>query len=340
MQEILGDIELPLDKPEPIPFPFNQRAFCRYEPIEKRIEEARVLVIDDLLRDERDMSEVAWKEWGRRARTHLNRERMVAGLALDNILNNISRLVKRPETRIAHLSEIAEAVESFRPDAVVLSGTLLDFDYYNPEIIESFSRFIRATRTPVLGICGGHELVGLSFGARVVTLSNLEQHEQRQGRSFEYQYRFIRILNPLDPVFCGINDPESVTWQDYTREAGILRVWQNHGLQLDRVPEGFELLATSYKCRNQMMVKRTAGQLIYSVQFHLEKSFQDLSRRHHAHRLNPNLSPDERKRSLREDAESRTRWAHQNESRDGRIIFENFLRESLSHVGEIADSCP
>jgi GMP synthase-like glutamine amidotransferase len=30
-------------------------------------------------------------------------------------------------------------------------------------------------------------------------------------------------------------------------------------LQLDRVPEGFELLATSYLCRNQMMVKRTDG---------------------------------------------------------------------------------
>jgi GMP synthase (glutamine-hydrolysing) len=310
------------------------------EPIEQRIEEARVLVIDDLLRDERDVSEVARKDWGRGVTTHLNRERMVAELALENILNNVSRLVKRPETRVAHLSEVAEVVESFRPHAVILSGTLQDFDYYNPEIIESFSRFIHATRTPVLGICGGHELVGLCFGARVLTLSNMEQHEQRVGRSFEYQYHFIRIIQPLDPIFCGFDDPESGKWQDYTREAGILRVWQNHGLQLDRVPPGFELLATSYKCRNQMMVKRTEGQLIYTVQFHLEKSFQDLSRRHDAHRLNPNLTPEDRKRKLREDAESRTRWDHQIESRDGRIIFENFLREALSHMGEIADSCP
>lgn len=339
MQEILIEDQLPLDKSEPLPFPFNQRTFCRYEPIEKRIEEARVLVIDDLLRDERDLSEVAFKEWGQTVKTHLNRERMIAGLALENILNNVSRLVKRPETRVAHLSEIAEAVADFRPHAVVMSGTLQDFDFYNPELIESFSRFIRQTRTPVLGICGGHELVGMSFGAQLLTLSNMEQHEQRRGRSFEYQYRFIRITDPVDPIFCGINDPDSGMWQDYTTEARILRVWQNHGLQLDRVPEGFKLLATAYLCRNQMMVKRTEGQMIYSVQFHLEKSFQDFSYRY-TERLDPNLSPEEKKRKLREDAESRTRWAHQNESRDGRIIFENFLRESLSHMDEMSASCP
>jgi GMP synthase-like glutamine amidotransferase len=77
-------------------------------------------------------------------------------------------------------------------------------------------------------------------------------------------------------------------------------------LQLDRVPDGFTLLATSYLCRNQMMVKRTDGQLIYTVQFHLEKSFEDWNK-------------------------SRTRWEHQNESRDGRILFENFLQLALAY---------
>ena len=71
-------------------------------------------------------------------------------------------------------------------------------------------------------------------------------------------------------------------------------------MQLDRLPEGFKLLATSYLCRNQMMVKRSDGQLIYTVQFHLEKSFEDWNK-------------------------SRTRWEHPNDSRDGRILFENFL---------------
>ena len=277
-----------------LPFPFNQQTFCRYEPIHPSIDEARVLVIDNLLRDERDLSAVAREEWGVTLAAEMRRERLIAGMAVENILNNISRLVKRPTTEVAHLSEVAEAAKRFAPDAIVLSGTLRDFDYYQQSILDEFAGFVRETKTPVLAICGGHQLVGLSFGARVITLDKREQHEQRLARPHEYQYRFIRITAPEDPIFKNINcsDPEV--------PARILRVWQNHGLQLDRVPEDFELLATSYLCRNQMMVKRTAGQLIYTVQFHLEKSFEDWNK-------------------------SRTRWEHPNDSRDGRILFENFL---------------
>ena len=277
-----------------LPFPFTQQTYCRYEPIHQRIDEARVLVVDNLLRDERDVSSVARHEWGVMLGVQMRRERLIAGMAIENILNNISRLVKRPATEVAHLSEVAEAAKRFQPDAIVLSGTLRDFDYYQQSILDEFGKFIRTTKTPVLAICGGHQLVGLSFGARVVTLDKLEQHEQREQRPQEYQYRFVRITEPGDPIFENINcaDPKA--------PARILRVWQNHGLQLDRIPEGFELLASSYLCRNLMMVKRSDGQLIYTVQFHLEKSFEDWNK-------------------------SRTRWEHPNDSRDGRILFENFL---------------
>ncbi len=49
------------------PFPFNQHTFCRYEPIEKRIEAARVLIVDNLLRDEDDLSDIGRAEWGNSA---------------------------------------------------------------------------------------------------------------------------------------------------------------------------------------------------------------------------------------------------------------------------------
>jgi GMP synthase (glutamine-hydrolysing) len=301
------DNATPAEAIDSLPFPFNQQTFCRYEPIEKRIDSVRVLIVDNLLRDETDISEVARAEWGRDVSVHLKRERQIAEMALQNIASNLVRLVKEPETRIAHVSTLASVAEEFRPDAIVLSGTLRDFDYYKPEILTDFSDFIRATRIPVLGICGGHQMVGLSFGARVVTLDSQEQSQRRDDRVIEYQYRLVRIVEPEDPIFAEINNPQSGVWQDYTKEGRILRVWQNHGLQLDSVPSGFQLLATSYLCRNQMMVNRSDGQLIYTVQFHLEKSFEDWNK-------------------------SRTRWAHPNESRDGRILFENFLRLALEHT--------
>jgi len=289
--------ELINDNPSgPLPFPFGDQTYCHYEPIQQRIDKARVLVVDNLLRTETDLSPVALQEWGNSLESELKRERYIASLAIENILNNITRLVKKATTEVVHLSEVAEAARTFQPQAIVLSGTLRDFDFYKQTILDSFATFIRSTTIPVLAICGGHQLVGLSFGARVVTLDKLEQHEQREDRPHEYQYRFIRITEPNDPIFAAISplNPGS------PKVARILHVWQNHGLQLDRVPDGFKLLATSYLCRNQMMVKNNGGQLIYGVQFHLEKSFEDWNK-------------------------SRTRWEHQNESRDGRLLFENFL---------------
>jgi GMP synthase (glutamine-hydrolysing) len=296
----------PAEAVNALPFPYNQQTYCRYEPIEKQIEKVRVLIVDCLLRDEDDLSDVARTEWGSAAALEIKRERRIAKMAMENIESNVERLVKDPDTHITSLASIAVAAKQYKPDAIVLSGTLRDFDYYNPVVIDTFGEFIRATKIPVLAICGGHQLVGLSFGARVMTLDRLEQHQQRQNRPLEYQYRFIRITQPQDPIFRDINNPKSGLWSDAPEYARVLRVWQNHGLQLDRVPEGFQLLATSYLCRNQMMVKRSDGQLIYTVQFHLEKSFEDWNK-------------------------SRTRWEHQNESRDGRVLFENFLKLALAN---------
>lgn len=291
---------------EKLPFPYNKRTYCDYEPIEKRIEHAKVLIVNDLLRYESDISDLARKDWNGSTKGKLEFERKVSGMACNNIAKNVLRLVKNPKTMTVHLSELADAAEKFSPDAIVMSGTFADFDYYNPKHIESFKEFIHETTIPVLAICGAHQLVGMAFGAPLKTLDDLELSKKRSDRVVEYQYRFVKIVDKTDPIFEGNDDEKSGIWQDYTMEDDILRVWQNHGVQVEGLPRGFKLLATSYLCKNQMMVKRSDGQLVYCVQFHLEKSFEDWSK-------NP------------------TRWEHPNESRDGRILFENFLILALQH---------
>jgi GMP synthase (glutamine-hydrolysing) len=291
---------------EELPFPYNKQAFCRYEPIEKRIEHARVLIVNTLLRYETDMSELAHSDWNGGTESRLRFENKVSGMACNNIAQNVLRLVRQPKTLTVHLSELNEAARDFRPDAIVMSGTYSDFDYYNPTHLDRFTEFIKSTKIPVLAICGSHQLVAQSFGSTLITLDDKQLSEKRSDRVVEYQYKLVKITDTTDPIFDGIADQTSGVWQDYTKEDDILRVWQNHGVQVDGVPEGFELLATSYLCRNQMMVRRSDGQMIYCVQFHLEKSFEDWSK-------NP------------------TRWEHPNESRDGRILFENFLQLALKH---------
>src|SRR5918992_5222195 len=138
----------PDEQLDSLPFPYSQRPYCPYEPFEKRIKSIRVLVVNNLLRDESDLSEEARREWGESAASKLERERYISGLALDNIANNITRLVEEPEVRVAHLSEAVEAAGEFRPEAVVLSGTLSDFDYYDPEMLRRFGDFVTRTKTP------------------------------------------------------------------------------------------------------------------------------------------------------------------------------------------------
>lgn len=293
-----------------LPFPYNNQNFCRYEPIEKKIEHAKVLIMNNCLRYESDLSETAFEEWGSAVESKLRFENKISAMACDNIANNVIRLVKQPKFLTVHLSEVAEAAETYKPDAIVMSGTLTDFDYYNPAHLEKAAQFIKTTKIPILAICGAHQLVGVSFGHELKTLDDVSPAEKRTNRVVEYQYRFIKILDTTDPIFEGIagdgDTPASRVWQEYTLQDDILRVWQNHGLQVEGIPEGFKHLATAYLCKNQMMVKRSDGQLIYTVQFHLEKSFEDWSK-------NP------------------TRWQHVNESRDGRILFENFLKLALKH---------
>lgn len=291
---------------ETLPFPYNKTTYCRYEPIEKSIEHAKVLIVNDLLRYESDLSPLAFKDWDGAVKSRLEFERKVAGMACNNIARNVLRLVRNPKTLTVHLSEVKQAAEQFEPDAIVMSGTYADFDYYNQNHLADFARFVTHTKIPVLAICGAHQLVGTSFGAGLKTLDDLPLEKKRNDRMVEYQYRFVKIVDKNDPIFEGNDDEKSGIWQDYTKDDDILRVWQNHGVQVDGVPKGFKLLASSYLCKNQMMVKRSQGQLIYCVQFHLEKSFEDWSK-------NP------------------TRWEHPNESRDGRILFENFLRLALEH---------
>jgi len=291
---------------EKLPFPYNKSTFCVYEPIEKKIDHAKVLIVNDLLRYDSDISDLARKEWDGTTEAKLEFERKVSGMACNNIAKNVLRLVKNPKIMTVHLSELADAVERFLPDAIVMSGTFADFDYYNPRYIESFASFIRETRIAVLAICGAHQLVGIAFGAKLRTLDDLELSAKRTDRMVEYQYRFVKIIDKNDPIFEGNDDAKSGVWQDYTKEDDILRLWQNHGVKVEGVPGGVKLLATSYLCKNQMMVKHSEGQMIYCVQFHLEKSFEDWSK-------NP------------------TRWEHPNESRDGRILFENFLKLALKH---------
>jgi GMP synthase (glutamine-hydrolysing) len=283
------------------------KSYCSYEAIVPRIKAVRVITVDSLVGKEWHYSAIAHSAPDFNATKWLKLERRIAGLALGNIESNIQRLVVAPVIKRVHFSELTEElVNEFGAEAIVLSGTLRDFDFYEPSLFEQFNQFILSTKIPVLAICGGHQMVGQAFGSSILTLDEKLPSERRADRVVEYQYRFVTITDDHDPIFEGISfHPELERSYLHSK---VIRVWQNHGLQLANLPNGFKLLARGYLSEQQMMVRRTAEQLIYSVQFHLEKSFQDFQLDNY--------------------------WNHRVESRDGRMIFENFLIEAQRFMGK------
>ncbi len=67
-------------EPEPLPFPYNKSTFCNYEPIEKQIAHAKVLIVNDLLRYESDCSELAFTDWESTLKSKLEFERKVSSM--------------------------------------------------------------------------------------------------------------------------------------------------------------------------------------------------------------------------------------------------------------------
>ena len=67
-----------------LPFPYNKQAFCHYEPIEKRITHAKVLIVNDLLRYETDLSDLAREEWNGTTETKLRFENKISAMACNS----------------------------------------------------------------------------------------------------------------------------------------------------------------------------------------------------------------------------------------------------------------
>lgn len=97
---------------------------------------------------------------------------------------------------------------------------------------------------PVLGICAGHEVIGLAFGAEI------HRYKQKVEGKFE-----ITILDNRN-LFKGIQSKTQAVSEHHIHQVSM--------------PQNFELLATSSKTENQAM--KMQGKPVFSTQFHAERS--------------------------------------------------------------------
>ncbi len=104
---------------------------------------------------------------------------------------------------------------------------------------------IRQFKNPVIGMCMGHQLIGLLYGS---TLIKNKEREVGDGC-------LVTVINKDDVLLKGIKDKQISVKQEH-----------NNSISL---PKDFRLLMSSPNCRVQLMRHKTKP--IYGAQFHLEQ---------------------------------------------------------------------
>jgi GMP synthase (glutamine-hydrolysing) len=136
-----------------------------------------------------------------------------------------------------------EEIIASKYNGIILSGVPLHYSFESIELRLLYINWILNTRIPVLGICLGHESIGSLFGATVI------HNEEAESGTCE-----LRIIND-DPIFQNIQ-PE---FKILTHHRGSITL-----------PKDFAVLASSKKCKNQIMKHNKRN--IYGFQFHPELS--------------------------------------------------------------------
>ena len=126
-------------------------------------------------------------------------------------------------------------------DGVVISGGPMLVTEEKEKYLNNFN-FLNTIKIPVLGICLGHQWIGLRFGAEA------HRYKRVKGKN---KIEFIK----KDELSDGLKPKE---------------LFEENHCEWVEVPSGFELLAKSESCDNEFM--RHHDKKIWGVQFHPEIS--------------------------------------------------------------------
>jgi GMP synthase-like glutamine amidotransferase len=142
--------------------------------------------------------------------------------------------------------------------AIAISGNTTDWAEYDFATFEPLFELIRSGQYPTIAFCGGHQLLGLLYGAPCDAIRPLRPGEPDTGRFApgwykEVGFRPVHVLKD-DPLFAGLgSDPV---------------FFESHYWEIKQTPAEFELLASTAEVPVQCIKHRQ--NLVYGVQFHPE----------------------------------------------------------------------
>ncbi len=159
-----------------------------------------------------------------------------------NLAQMIGELGSRPLV-IRNDELTVKMVERIRPDRIVISpgpGTPLNERDVgvSPHVVRVFG-----PRVPILGVCLGHQIIGVVYGARI-----------RRARTIKHG-KTSQVRHSGGPLYMGVRNP--------------FTAMRYHSLALDDVPPSLNVEAVSLD-DGEIMGVRHVEYPVYGVQFHPE----------------------------------------------------------------------
>lgn len=151
-------------------------------------------------------------------------------------------------------------LQRLQPAAVLLSGMMAEWDRYEPGWLDAILTLIRGWEGPMIGFCGGHQLIARAYGADVGPIRALAAGEADERPDFgpgwfkETGFLPVRVVAG-DPLFAGL--PAEIV------------VREEHYWQVKALPAAFIRLAESENCPIQAF--RHQHRPLFGTQFHPER---------------------------------------------------------------------
>lgn len=152
-----------------------------------------------------------------------------------------------------------EALRSLGVRALAISGNATAYEDYGPDAFAELYRIIRAAEWPIIGFCGGHQIIALAHGVEVGPMRRLRPGEadvtdlDAPGYLKEWKFMPVSVTSP-DPLLDGLGPAPTFL--------------EMHYCEAKQLPPGFRLLAATSDCEVQLM--RQEDRPVYGAQFHPE----------------------------------------------------------------------
>ena len=138
-------------------------------------------------------------------------------------------------------------IENFDPNGIILSGGP---DSVNDEKSARAPNIVFDLEVPILGICYGMQTMAIQLGG-----------DATSAKKAEFGFAKIRARNH-SKLLSGINDEKNSDGHE------LLDVWMSHGIEVTKLPSGFELIASTDNCPIAGFANQKKH--YYGLQFHPE----------------------------------------------------------------------